>query len=253
MWRPRPQGWDPGATKNHIRTALRLAHPRAVLTPLGPDLWHLPAAPVRLPGGAQLPLATIVIRLADDGGLLLYAPAALDDAQAASIDALGAVTHLVAPCLYHHLHVAAAVARWPTATVHGAPGLAAKRPDLTIHHELGAPAWGGAIDVELIRGAPAINETVLFHRPSGTLVCADFVFHITQPANLRTRMMLALTGTGGRELRQSRIWRFAVKDRPAARASIERILAWPIEQLAPVHGEPLALDSPTLAARLRIV
>jgi hypothetical protein len=221
------------------------------MTPLGPDLWQVPAAPLRLPGGVQMPLAAIVIRLSD-GGLVIYSPAAFDDAQAAAIDALGPVAHLVAPSLLHHLHLGAAAARWPAATVHGAPGLAAKRSALPIARELGEPVWGDAIDIELIRGAPSFNEAVLFHHPSGTLVCADFVFHITQPANLRTRFALALTGTGGRDLRQSRLWRFAVKDRAAAAASIERILGWPIAQLAPVHGEPLAVDAAALAARLRI-
>ena len=50
---------------------------------------------------------------------------------------------------------------------------------------------------QVIRGAPRLNEAVLFHRPSGTMSCADFVFNITKPPNIPTRILLAITGAGG--------------------------------------------------------
>src|SRR5262249_47128444 len=93
-----------------------------------------------------------------------------------------------------------------------------------------------------------LDETVLFHRPSSTLVCADFAFNITAPANLRTRLVLAMMGAGGRTLKQSRAWRFLRGDRATIRASIDRILAWPIERIAPAHGEPTNIDAAALAA-----
>src|SRR5882757_9790761 len=105
------------------------------MIPIGPDIWHVPAAPVRLPGGVRMPLASTVMRLAD-GSLVLYSPAAFDDGQVAQLAALGPVAHIVAPSLLHHLHVQAAAVRWPDAIVYGAPGLAAKRGDLTLHREL---------------------------------------------------------------------------------------------------------------------
>lgn len=219
---------------------------------VAPGIWHIPYAPVKLPGGVRMPISSTVFRL-PDRTLLLYSPGAIDDIQAKELAVLGEVAHIVAPSLLHHLYVGDAAKRWPRATVHGAPGLAAKRPDVKFHRVLGRdvdPAWGDAFNLEIVGGAPRFNEAVLFHRPSGTLSCADFVFNITRPANLVTRFALALTGTGGRELRQSRLWRVAVKDRSAARASIDRILGWPIAHVLPVHGEAADIDAISLAPRL---
>lgn len=218
---------------------------------IAPDIWHVPLAPLKLPGGVRMPLASTVIRL-PDRSLVIYSPGKLDDATAAAIEAEGEVRHIIAPSKLHHLYAGKAAERWPNAKLHAAPGLPDKRKDLTFHHDLGGPveAWRDVIDVEVFGGAPSLNEVVLFHKPSGTLVCADFVFNVTQPVNWQTRMVLALTGSGGREVRQSRFFTFGVKDRAAARASIDRILAWPIKYVAPVHGEHVAIDAATLAPRL---
>ncbi|HSK05104.1 MAG TPA: hypothetical protein VK932_27835, partial [Kofleriaceae bacterium] len=108
----------------------------------------------------------------------------------------------------------------------------------------------GGVALELVGGVPELNEVVLFHRASGTLACADLLFHVTRPANLRTRIVLALMGAGGRRLAQSRAWAFLRKDRAAARASVARILAWPIARVAPCHGEPVEIDAAGLATRM---
>jgi hypothetical protein len=207
---------------------------------LGPDLWQLEHE-LRLPGGVRMPVNATLIRL-PDGGSLLYSPVPIDDAIAAEIEAIGPVRHLVAPSLMHHLWAGDAVRRWPNARLHAAPGLRAKRPDLRIDAELGErgepPEWGGALDTVRVAGVDRLSEVVLFHRPSRTLVCADLVFHITRPANLATRMVLAAGGTGGGRLAQSRLWRLFTRDRAAARASTESILGWPIAGIAVTHGEP---------------
>ena len=196
-----------------------------------------------------MPLASSVIRLADRS-LLVYSPIRIDDAQAVAIEAQGEVRHIVAPNLLHHLHVESASERWPRAIVHGAPGHAVKRADLRFDRELVSGPLDASVDVEVIGGAPKANEAVLFHRPSGALVCADLLFNVTRPENLRTRLALALTGVGGGELRQSRLWRVLAKDRVAVRASIDRVLGWPITTVLPVHGDPVAIDAAALAPRL---
>lgn len=219
----------------------------AQLNPIGTDAWHLVGAPIRLPGGVRMPVASTVFRL-PDRSLVLYSPIAIDDAMATQLAALGEVAHIVAPSKLHHLFAKPAAERYPRAIVHGAPGLAEKRPDLTIHRVLGLAdaAWDDTIDVKVIDGAPALNEAVLFHRPSGTLACADLVFNITSPANLRSRLLFAMTGVGGGGIRQSRVWKLAVKDRNATRAALDRVLGWSIERVAPAHGDVIAIDPTAL-------
>jgi hypothetical protein len=213
------------------------------------DVWQVDCAGLRMAGGVVMPLSSTLIRLSDRS-LLLYSPVTISDEDVAEIKAEGEVAHIVAPNLYHHLYVKRAAELWPHATIHGAPGLATKRSDLTFHRELGATPIDATVSVEVIGGAPRINETLLFHRPSGTLLCADFLFNITNPRNWRTRIVLAMMGVGGRELKQSRLWNVLVKDKDAARASIDRVLAWPIASIVPAHGDAVAIDAATLAPKL---
>lgn len=212
-------------------------------------VWQVDGPGLRMAGGVVMPLSSTVIRLADRS-LLLYSPVELDDAQAAAIAAEGEVTHIVAPNLFHHLYVKAAAERWPKAVLHGPPGLAAKRSDVTFAGELGSASIDDSVDVELVGGAPRINEVVLFHRESGALLCADFMFNVTKPANLRTRFALSLMGVGGGGLKQSRLWRLLAKDRAATRASIDRMLSWQINTVVPVHGDAVALTPASLAPKL---
>jgi len=150
-----------------------------------------------------MPVNATIVRL-PDGGTLVYSPVPIGDAIAAEIEAIGPVRHLVAPSRLHHRWAGDAARRWPAARLQAAPGLKVKRPDLRIDAELGEqgapPEWGGVLDAVLVGGAPRFSEVVLFHRASGTLLCADLVFHITRPANLSTRLLLCLGGTGGGRL-----------------------------------------------------
>lgn len=225
-----------------------------MLTPIAPDVWQLATAePVKFPGGLRMPLAATVLRLADRS-LLVYSPIALDDASGAALAEIGEVGHIVAPSLIHHLHAKAAAERFPRAVLHVASGLAAKDAALAGGREIGetgvGAGWGDGIEAQRIEGAPKLGEVVLFHRSSGTLVCADLVFNITTHASLMTRVILGMTGTGGKQVAQSRMWTFGVRDRAATRASLDRVLGWPIQRVAPCHGEVAAIDSAGLAPKL---
>lgn len=196
-----------------------------VMQAIADGVWQVIGPSLNMIGGVMIPSRSTVLRL-QSGTLLVYSPIA-----EMTVDN---VAHVVAPNKLHHMFVAAAHTRWPHAQV----------------HERSAPA-DDAIDSVHVDGVPKIDETVLFHRPSGTLVVADFVFNMTAE-NLRTRVAFALTGVGGNRVAQSREWKWACKDKAAARASVERILAWPIERVAFCHGEPVAIDSAGLAKLMRI-
>lgn len=212
------------------------------LRAIADELWEV-TDEIRLPGGVRFPLRMTVARL-PGRQLWLHSPVRLDPATAATIDGLGEVAHLVAPNLFHHLHLPAAAARWPAARVWGPRGLDAKRREPGLRIEpLGEPPaapWADAIDRVAIDGAPGLRETVFFHRATRSMLCTDLMFHVTAPANRRTRFALWLVGAGGGQLASSRVWRRLVRDRAAARASIGRVLAWDVDRLVPAHGEIVA-------------
>ena len=193
-------------------------------------VWQVSGPSLNFIGGVKVPLRATVLRLSD-GSLLVYSPIA----EMPGVDEVGRVAHIVEPSKFHHLYVGAARERWPGATVH------------VRELQLADPA----IEAVHIDGVPKLDETVLFHAPSGTLVVADFVFNMTAE-NLRSRFAFWLTGVGGERVAQSREWKWARKDKAAARASVERILAWPIQRVAFCHGESVAIDAAGLASVMRI-
>jgi hypothetical protein len=203
---------------------------RSGVESIADGVWQIRGPSLRFVGGVMVPSRSTVLRTGS-GDLLVYSPIA----EMPGVDDVGTVAHVVEPNKLHHLFLAAARERWPAATFHQR-ALVLDDP---------------AIDAVHVDGVPKIDEVVLFHRPTGTLVVADFVFHMTAE-NLRSRMAFAITGVGGNRVAQSREWKWARKDKAAARASIERVLAWPIRRVAFCHGESVAIDSAGLAAVLRI-
>lgn len=220
----------------------------SILQTVGPEVWSIPSE-FKRPGGVRFPLRTTVVRL-PSGELLLHSPIAIDQALADHLATLGPVAHLVAPNLLHHLFLPGARSRYPQARLYGPPGLANKRRDLTFDEQLsdGAPAaWGGSVEALVIKGAPMLNEVVLFHRPSATLIVGDLLFNVVHPANFISRILFAMMGTAGR-LAKSRAWRLFTKDKGAVAESFDRVLAWPFTRISLAHGDPVTQDAHALAS-----
>jgi uncharacterized protein DUF4336 len=208
------------------------------LTPVAPDLW-VATRPLKLAVG-DIGTRMTVVRLAD-GGLWLHSPVKLDAATRQALDALGPVRCVVAPSKVHHFFVGDYAAAYPQARCYGAPGLAEKRRDLTFHALLGdtaPPEWAGQIEQHLFAGAPLMNEVVFFHPASRTLLLTDLAFNMVRPPAGRARLFCWLVGASGR-FGPHRIVRLGMRDRPAARASIERILQWDFDRIVVTHGEVL--------------
>ena len=84
-------------------------------------------------------------------------------------------------------------------------------------------------------GAPKLNEVVFLHRPTGTLLVSDLLFNVTAAGQLRHPAGADHAGTRGR-LAMSRAWRGYTKDRPALKASLEKVLGWTFTRILPGHG-----------------
>ncbi len=214
----------------------------SALRPLAEGLWCF-EHDLYLPGGVHFPGRSCVVRL-DDGSLWIHSPNPIDDALADQLAALGPVGHLVAPNKLHHLHLAAAIERYPNARVWGAPGLSAKRDDLHFDAELddAAPSeWSGQIDQVVTRGAPWVNEVVFVHRRSRTLLLTDLVFNVQAPRGVMTRLVFWMAGASGK-LAQSRLLKSQVKDRPAFAKSGDAVMGLDFDKVVMAHGQPLLDD-----------
>lgn len=172
------------------------------------------------------------------GGVILHSPVPISDEQAAAIDAIGPVEHIIAPNCYHHMFAGPARERYPDAKLWGAPGLAAKRADLSFDAELD-PANLGALSEDfeavMIEGIPEFNEIVFFHRPSGALIMTDLLFNIYEARGFLSPWVFRMVGAW-QKLAQSKLWRRFTQDREAAGRSIERVLEWEFSSLIVAHG-----------------
>jgi hypothetical protein len=181
-----------------------------------------------------------VIRLSD-GGLFVWSPIALSDTLKASIDRLGPVRHLVPPNALHHLFLDAWKAAYPAARLYAPPRLRHKRPDLRFDADLGdgpEPEWAADIDQAVLRGSFALTEIVFFHRGSRTALFADLIQNFSPGWFKGWRGILArFGGIVAPNPGAPRDWRASFLDRRAARASLDTILAWPIEKVLIAHGD----------------
>jgi hypothetical protein len=209
-----------------------------MLRQLDTDLW-VAERPQRF-HGIEVGARMTVMRLAD-ASLLLHSPVALDRDLRRELDALGPVRHAVAPSRVHHLYAGQVLDSWPEARLWVGPGVERKRPDLVIAGVLGdeaPPAWRGQVDQVFFRGRPFENEVVFLHRASRTLMTCDLAFNFQAGTPLLTRLLLQLIRSYGR-FGPSRLDPLLIRDRAAARASLERILAWDFDRVIVGHGDVL--------------
>jgi len=214
-----------------------------MLRRLAPDLWVI-ERPLRF-AGLEVGTRMSVISL-KDGSLLLHSPIRPDPELREELDALGPVRFAVAPNRFHHLYVADCVSAYPELQCFCAPGLEQKRSDITWQGILGdeAPAaWAGQLDQIPFQGFPLANEVLFFHRSSRTLLAADLVYNVGAEASALTRLFFRLLGGYGR-VGATRLERLLIRDRSAARASLERILEWDFERVILAHGEVLERGGP---------
>jgi len=78
----------------------------------------------------------------------------------------------------------------------------------------------------------------LFHPSSRTLMLTDLAMNFHSAANLRTALWQQVFGVRNR-FAPTRFVRSLIRDRKAARGSLDRILGWDFERVTLTHGEIL--------------
>ncbi len=215
------------------------------LSEFGPNIW-VGEGPVVSFLGFPYPTRTAIIRLSD-GGLFIWSPIALTPELRQAVDALGPVRFLVSPNKLHHLFLGAWKQAYPQARLFASPGLRKKRSDLIFDANLGDtpdPDWAADIDQVIVKGSPFLTEVVFFHRGSDTAIFTDLIQNFPRDWFKGWKGLVArLDGIVAPHPGAPREWRasFFFK-RAEARASLERILAWPIERVLIAHGDPVSSD-----------
>ena len=222
-----------------------------MLTPFGPEIW-IADGPHVSTAGFHYGTRMAVIRLAD-GGLFIWSPIKLTVGLRAEVDALGEVRHLAPPNSLHHLFVGDWQSAYRGAKVHAPPGLRAKRKDIAFHADLGdepSAEWARDLDQVIVQGNRITTEVVFFHRKSKTVLFTDLIQQFPSNWFSGWRAVVArLDLMSEREPTVPRKFRIMFRDRRAARASVERILAWPAERVLMAHGAPVERDGRAVIGR----
>jgi len=207
-----------------------------MLTSFREGVWSI-ATPARF-FGLETGTRMTVIRLAD-GGLFVHSPIALGSALRTEIDALGTVRAIVAPSIFHHLHVGGWADAYPEAVIAACPGLDIKRPDIRWSQVLGDqphPIWANEIE-QVCFSARRENEVDFFHRASRTFVCADSLLNLSTHPDRATRFVARLMGNVAPGV--GWVEPFMVRDRKLARRQVDRMLEWDADGVLLGHGAPL--------------
>lgn len=198
------------------------SHNAGALTAFHPDIV-LGTDPVRI-AGMKLSATMGIVKL-PDSEVLVFSPVAMTPQRRAAVEAIGNVTHLYAPNTYHFMWLAEWAKAFPEATVHAPRGLASKRPDLRIdrfHDEELPASLASVLDEVHIEGF-LLEESVLVHHPSGTLLVADLVHNVGRPEHWWAAVYSRAMGFYDR-VAISRVLRWtAFRDRKATRRSLERL------------------------------
>ena len=209
-----------------------------MLHELAKDIW-IETRPERF-WGLEVGCRMTVVRL-DDGSLWLHSAVEIDPALGEELDALGPVRYVVAPNRFHHLYAGEVKHSYPASRLWIGAGIREKRPDLgaaTVLTDDAPSEWNGQIDQCYFRGRPLENEVTFLHRASRTLLLCDLAFHFGPRAPLLTRLVTRIIGGYGR-FRPSRLDPFLIRDRVAARRSLDHILSWDFDRVVVAHGEVL--------------
>jgi hypothetical protein len=206
------------------------------LVQLDRGLW-VAARPLELRGIGDIGCRMTVIRL--EGGLLLHSPVPLDDALRRALDEKGPVRWVVGPSKVHHFYIGDYANAYPAAELCAAPGLPDKRKDLDFGCVLDAgqaEKWNGELRFHPFDGGP-MQEIVFFHPATRTLVLTDLAFN-TPDDERNARLFHWLVGSRGR-FGPHRLVRAMIRDRAAARRSIDAILEWDFDRVVVSHGDVL--------------
>lgn len=222
-----------------------------MLEQFGENIWVADGGPLEAIAGFHYPTRMAVMRLVD-GGLVIWSPIELTAPLEREVASLGAPQHLIAPNHLHHMFLPDWLAAFPEAKAYAAPGLIEKQPDIDFASELGeqAPdAFEGILAQVVMRGNAITSEVVFFHRESGTVIFTDLLQNFAPDWFSGWRRWVAkLDLMAEPSPTVPRKFRLAFRDRAAARAALDQILSWPIENVLMAHGTPVRGDGRAFVA-----
>jgi hypothetical protein len=106
-----------------------------------------------------------------------------------------------------------------------------------------APAnWGDELLILRLEGIPRMQEHVVFHRASRTLIVADLLFNFGPETSAWTRFLVRCAVGRRHHPGMSGPFRMSIKDQPAFQQSVKTLTSWDFNRIIVGHGEVIETD-----------
>jgi hypothetical protein len=213
---------------------------------IAPGLWTL-RYPLSVLGTAHGRTVT-VIRMAS-GKLIIHSMAPFTASDIGEIRKLGEPAWLLEAMLLHDTYAAEGRRAFPDLPFLGPHGFS-EVVGFAVQGLVPAPAeWADEIRVIRLAGAPKLEEHLILHLPSRTLILADLIFNFPAGERGWDRFFHRHIAGFRRYPGMSRIFKWCLKDRDAFRESLGEVLACDFDRIIPGHGNIIERDGKTLLHR----
>ena len=192
-------------------------------------------------GSMNISARMTIVRLSNNR-LWVHSPMLLDKDLKSDIDALGQVSCVVAPNLFHHLFFKQFMMNYPNANGYITSGLEIKSKELSTYSVIEDQLWANDFESIFIDGLPIINETVFFHKSSKTLIITDLLFCFGTHAGLVKTLIAKILGVHN-QLAMSRIMKLMVKDKKALKQAVSIIQGWNMQRIILAHDQIITTDA----------
>jgi len=210
------------------------------MIPVAENLWVL-QYPLRFLG-MSIGRTVTVIRLAN-GRLVIHSTAPFTAADIVAIRAVGEPGWLLDATLFHDSFAKEGCRSFERVPYLAPPGFKSVS-DVQIRALVPPPTeWDGELDVVALAGMPKVQEYLLYHRASRTLIVCDCLFNFGESVSAWRRffgrhVMGLRYGVG-----MSLFFRLMIKDRAAFEESLRPVLGWDFDRIIVAHGEIIVSDA----------
>ena len=211
---------------------------------LADNLWLL-HYPLRLLG-ADLHRNVAVLRLSS-GDVVIHSTGPFTPEDMAAIRAVGRPRWIMDTMLRHDTFAQRGREAFPEAT-YLAPAGFSERVGVPTLPRGGQPGWDAAGAVFGLAGGPRMEEHVVLHRPSRTLIVADLIFNFGAECSAWTHLLMNVAVGAKHDPGMARSIRWTARDRGALRASLAQMMAWDFDRLIVGHGKVIETGAKTQVA-----
>jgi len=182
----------------------------------------------------------------DEGKLLVHSPVELSEEVQRELATLGEPAVFVAPSHFHDLYWKPYLSAYQGSSFLAPPGMPVPGNfDSLVESSI----WSDDLHPIEVQGMPNVQEHVIYHRPSKSLIVADLAFNLKRGSDFATRCFEKMAGIYD-HFAASRLFQSFIRDQKLFGKSIARILELDFQQIIMGHGQVQAVEAKNMLKRV---